>query len=215
VNGPRFASALGPELERYLAFKQRMGIYCDGRVWYLKGFDRYCVEHSLANVDRATVEGWVSSRIACLPSGSRSWMSYIRDFGRWERLNGDEDAYILSDQWRSGLVRPQPYLLTTEEISRFIDSATRLETRTPWKWQAVAFFGFMSTRSGTNPGCCGPPRANNPDRMIFGITMPMPTSNGGGPKASMSMPRCPTCPGTWATARWRARSTTSIHPRIS
>lgn len=143
MNGPRFTSALGPELERYLAFKKSMGIYCDTRVWYLRSFDRYCTQRALENLDRATVEGWVSSRIACLPNGRRSWMSYIRDFGRWERLNGDEGAYVLSDQWRSDVVRPQPYLLTNAEITRFFDAATQLETRSPWMWQGSAFFALM------------------------------------------------------------------------
>ncbi|MDQ6754677.1 MAG: tyrosine-type recombinase/integrase [Actinomycetota bacterium] len=143
MNKPRFTSVFAPDLERYLAFKESMGIHGSSRVAYLRSFDSYCVEHSLENVDRATVEDWVSSRIACLPNGSRSWMSYIRDFGRWERLNGNEDAYVLSDQWRSDLVRPQPYLLTTEEITRFFDAATRLKTRSPWRWQGSAFFALM------------------------------------------------------------------------
>lgn len=143
MNEPRFTSALGPELERYLAFKQSMGIYCDNRVWYLRNFDRYCTQRALGFLDRATVEGWVSSGIARLPNGHRSWMSYIRDFGRWERLNADGDAYVLSDQWRADFVRPQPYLLTNEEITKFFDAATRLDTRTPWKWQGFAFFALM------------------------------------------------------------------------
>ncbi|MGP5073500.1 tyrosine-type recombinase/integrase [Arthrobacter rhombi] len=143
MNGPRFTSALGPELERYVAFKNSMGIYCDNRVWYLRNFDRYCTERGLTDLDRATVEGWVSYRISCLPNGRRSWMSYIRGFGRWERLNGDEDAYVLSDQWRSCIVRSRPYLLTNEEITRFFDAATRLDTRTPWRWQGAAFFALM------------------------------------------------------------------------
>ena len=143
MNGPRFTSAVAPDLERYLAFKESMGIHGSARVASLRSFDSYCIEHSLQNVDRATVEGWVSSRIACLPNGSRSWMSYIRDFGRWERLNGYQDAYVLSDQWRSELVRPQPYLLTTQAISRFFDAATQVETRSPWRWQGSAFFALM------------------------------------------------------------------------
>lgn len=69
MNGPRFTSALGPDLERYLAFKESMGISCQTRVWHLRNFDRYCTQRALKNLDRATVEGWVSSRIACLPGG--------------------------------------------------------------------------------------------------------------------------------------------------
>lgn len=143
MNGPRFTSALGPELERYLAFKKSMGIDSANRVWNLRSFDRYCTQRALKNLDRATVESWVSSRIVGLPNGRRSWMSYIRDFGRWERLNGNEGAYVLSDQWRADLVRPHPYLLTNEEITKFFDAATRLESKSPWKWQGSAFFALM------------------------------------------------------------------------
>jgi integrase len=143
MNMPQFTSALGPELERYLTFKKSMGIYCDGRVWYLRSFDRYCAERSLNDPDRSTVQGWVSSRLSSHPNGSRSWMSYIRDFGRWERLNGNEDAYVLSDKWRAYFVRPQPYLLSLDEIGMFFDTATRLQTVTPWRWQGFAFFTLM------------------------------------------------------------------------
>lgn len=50
---------------------------------------------------------------------------------------------MLSDQWKARFVRPQPYLLTQEEVSRFFDAAARLQTATPWKWQGLAFFVLM------------------------------------------------------------------------
>ncbi|MEO7081835.1 MAG: tyrosine-type recombinase/integrase [Flavobacteriales bacterium] len=132
-----------PELERFLAFKESMGFHGSTRIWYLRNFDRYCAERSLKNLDRATVEGWVVSQLASHQEGSRSWISCIRDFGRWERISGDDAAYVLSDRWRVGNIRPQPYLLKNEEITRFFDSATRLVIRSPWRWQGVAFFTLM------------------------------------------------------------------------
>jgi hypothetical protein len=81
------------------------------RVWYLKKFDAYCTGHDRTVFDRDTVEGWVSIQLE--RSGRyRSWMSYIRDFGRWLRVHGSESAYVLSDQWKAPFVPAHPYLLS-------------------------------------------------------------------------------------------------------
>ena len=73
----------------------------------------------------------------------RSWMSYIRDFGRWLRTNGADDAYVLSDRWKAGFVPAHPYLLTRREIDAFFTAAAALDVQSPWRWQAVAFFVLM------------------------------------------------------------------------
>lgn len=143
MNAPRFTSAFAPDLERFLAFKESMGFHGNSRVWHLRSFDHYCEEHGLNILDRSTVEGWVAIRQSDQPNACRSWISYIRDFGRWERINGNENAYVLSDEWKAGFVRAQPYLLTNEEVTKFFQAAARLETISPWKWQAVAFFALM------------------------------------------------------------------------
>ena len=87
MNGHGFTSAFAPQLDAYLAFKQNMGFYGTSRIWYLKQFDAYCTEHDRTVFDRDTVEGWVSEQLA--RSGRyRSWMSYIRDVGRWLQAHG-------------------------------------------------------------------------------------------------------------------------------
>src|SRR5699024_4870676 len=68
---------------------------------------------------------------------------YIRDFGRWLQANGNPHAYALSDRWKAGFVAPQPYLLTSAEIEAFFAAAGRLDTCSPWAWQATAFFTLM------------------------------------------------------------------------
>ncbi len=137
-----FSSMFAPELSQYLEFKENMGFYGKSRVWYLKRFDAYCAEHDLRVFDRDTVEGWVTSQLK--RSGRyRSWMSYIRDFGRWLVANGNQNAYVLTDQWKAPLVPAHPYLMASNEIEKFFTSAAQLETKSPWKWQAVAFFTLM------------------------------------------------------------------------
>jgi len=137
-----FSSTFAPQLDAYLAFKRKMGCYGDSRIWYLRRFDTYCVEHGLTVFDRDTVEGWVREQLD--RSGRyRSWMSYIRDVGRWLQAHGDIDAYVLSDRWKASFVPAHPYLLTRDEIERFFVAAAHLDASCPWRWQAVAFFTLM------------------------------------------------------------------------
>jgi integrase len=141
-----FTSALAPQLEAYLAFKEKMGFYGASRIWYLKQFDAYCTAHGRTVFDRGTVEGWVSEQLT--RSGRyRSWMSYIRDVGRWLQAHGQRDAYVLSDRWKAQVVPAHPYLLSGHEIEAFFAAAATLKAASPWRWQAVAFFMLMH--------CCG------------------------------------------------------------
>jgi integrase len=146
MNGYGFTSALAPQLDAYLTFKQKMGCYGKSRIWYLKRFDAYCTAHDRAGFDRDTVEGWVSEQLA-RSSRYRSWMSYIRDVGRWLQAHGHADAYVLSDRWKAQVVPAHPYLLSRREIEAFFAAAARLDAHCPWRWQAVAFFTLMH--------CCG------------------------------------------------------------
>ena len=142
MNAHRFTSAFAPQLEAYLAFKANMGCYGTSRTWYLRKFDTYCVEHDRTVFDRDTVEGWVREQLD--RSGRcRSWMSYIRDVGRWLAAHGNMDAYVLSDRWKAPFVPAHPYLLTTDEIDRFFAAAADLHASSPWRWQATAFFTLM------------------------------------------------------------------------
>jgi integrase len=142
VNAHGFTSAFAPELEAYLEFKEKMGFYGNSRIWYLKRFDAYCAAHERAAFDRDTVEGWVTEQLA--RSGRhRSWMSYIRDVGRWLQVHGHREVYVLSDRWKAQVVPAHPYLLSSQEIEAFFAAAATLNAHSPWRWQAVAFFALM------------------------------------------------------------------------
>lgn len=142
MSAHRFTSTFTADLEDYLEFKEQMGFYGRSRIVYLRRFDAYCTSHSLRLFNRATVEGWVSNELG-RSATSRSWMSYIRDFGRWMRAHRDPDAYVLSDQWKAGFSRNPPYLLTGEQIEKFFTAAAGVKAASPWAWQAVAFFTLM------------------------------------------------------------------------
>ncbi len=142
MTGHGFTSAFASDLEAYLDFKEKMGFYGASRVWYLKQFDAYCTVHDRRVFDRDTVEGWVTERLASC-GRYRSWMSYIRDVGRWMRAHGRADAYVLSDRWKAEFVPAHPYLLASHEIRGFFTAAARIKTNSPWQWQAAAFFTLM------------------------------------------------------------------------
>ncbi|MGP9736682.1 tyrosine-type recombinase/integrase, partial [Brachybacterium sp. AOP42-C2-15] len=142
MNAHGFTSVFATDLTAYLAFKESMGFYGVSRIWYLKQFDAYCTRHDLRVFDRDTVEGWVTAQLA--RSGRyRSWMSYIRDVGRWLQTQGHTSAYVLSDQWKAPFIRVTPYLLNRDEIERFFTAAAQLDAQSPWRWQAIAFFTLM------------------------------------------------------------------------
>jgi integrase len=142
MSGHGFISAFAADLDAYLAFKEKMGFYGRSRVWYLKRFDAYCAVGARTVFDRETVEGWVTEQLAAA-GRYRSWMSYIRDFGRWLEAQGNSDAYVLSDRWKAPVVHAQPYLLSGQEIERFFCAAAQLDAASPWRWQAVSFFTLM------------------------------------------------------------------------
>ncbi|MGL5827341.1 MAG: tyrosine-type recombinase/integrase [Nocardioides sp.] len=138
-----FTSAFAADLDAYLMFKEKMGFYGSSRIWYLKKFDAYCTAHERVVFDRDTVEGWVTAQLGTTNSRYRSWMSYIRDVGRWLQAHSNSAAYVLSDRWKASFVPAHPYLLTSGEIERFFAAAAHLHAQSPWRWQAVAFFTLM------------------------------------------------------------------------
>jgi integrase len=142
VNKYGFTSVFAPQLNQFLAFKEHMGFSGASRIWYLKQFDAYCTRNDRTTFDRDTVEGWVTEQLAS-SRRYRSWMSYIRDVGRWLQAHGNSDAYVLSDQWKAAFVPAHPYLLSTNEVERFFTAAARIKAESPWRWQAVAFFTLM------------------------------------------------------------------------
>lgn len=142
MTGPRFTSALAPLLEDYVAFKAAMGRTGTSRIWHLRQFDAYCTRNHRAEFDRDTVEGWVRERLA-RGGRHRSWMSYIRDMGRWLTVTGHPQAYVLDASWTAPFVPARPYLLTSAQVEAFFAAAARVPAVSPWRWQAVAFFALM------------------------------------------------------------------------
>lgn len=138
-----YSSAFAADIEAFLAFKRGVGIESGSRNWTLYDFDRWCVDNGAAEFDRACVESYVKQRRARTSPDHLTWMSHIRELGRFMRASGREDAYVLSDEFSAKMVRVAPYLLTQSEVDAFFEAAVEFDNGTPWAWQATCFFGLM------------------------------------------------------------------------
>lgn len=143
MTGYSYSSAFAEDIAAFIAFKESAGIKSKSRDWTLYDFDRWCAEHGAERFDRQTVEGWVKERRAKTSPSHLSWMSHVRELGRFMRASGRPDAYVLSGEFKSKMVRIAPYLLTQAEVDAFFEAAAGFDNGTPWTWQATCFFGLM------------------------------------------------------------------------
>lgn len=93
-----FTSNLKPLIEDFLEFKHALGVKYDTGRFYLEQLDKYNVCHTNEVIlTREIAEGWANKQAEKSITGDRSWISPIREFGRYLYSIGYEDAYILSD----------------------------------------------------------------------------------------------------------------------
>lgn len=115
-----FQSRLSPKLQDFIEYKHSLGYkYITGAV-YLMQFDRYCLYSG--NPERLTkdiVEGWVCLKEQNSVNPDRSWMSPLREFGRYLISIGETEAYVLGSKFVMHSYKPQPYLLNENEIQAF------------------------------------------------------------------------------------------------
>ena len=142
MKSPTFTSALADDLSAYIDFKARTGKTGHSRIHYLRHFDKWATHHAIGRLNRDAVEGWVLDELGHC-STHRSWMSYIRDFGRWMRIHRDPNAHVLGDEWKAGIVHSTPYLMSSADIEAFFTAARTVPAHSPWAWQATAFFLLM------------------------------------------------------------------------
>lgn len=147
-----YRSAFADDIRAFLDFKASVGIYADTRNWTLWKFDQWCAERGATAFDKETVEAWALEWSARLSDTNHSWISYLRQLGKFMVANG-RDAYILSDEFKIKKHREEPYLLTADEVERFFAAAARIDAHPPWAWQSTCLFGLMHA-CGLRPGEC-------------------------------------------------------------
>lgn len=143
VRKPPYSSAFAEDISAYLDLKDGLGFECSTRKYVLYDFDKWCSSRSAREFDADTVEGWVRDRSSRSSPHYSSWMSVIRDFGRFLRARGREGAFVLPCHRSAGHVRQVPYLLSAGEAEAFFSQAAKTGFSSPMKWQAVCLFGLM------------------------------------------------------------------------
>lgn len=116
----KYISNFAPFIVHFIKFKNALGIQYKTGSHYLKQLDKYNYEHkNLSIPDRKTVEDWVIFHSSKSITKDRSWISPIREFGRYMQSIGYDEAYILDDRFTIQKYHAEVYLMTENEIRQF------------------------------------------------------------------------------------------------
>lgn len=125
-----FTSNLKPLIEEFLEFKHALGIKYDTGRFYLEQLDKYNKHHSNLDIlTRELAEGWANQQAEKSITSDRSWISPIREFGRFLYSIGYEDAYILDDRYKIQKYHAEVYLLNEDEIKLFFEECDKFVLR--------------------------------------------------------------------------------------
>lgn len=115
-----YISNLAPLIVHFIAFKNALGIEYKTGGYYLKQLDSYNYSHeNIGILDKKTAEGWVLTHAEKSVTRDRSWISPIREFGRYLKNIGYEHPYILDNRFVVPKYHAEVYLLTESEIQSF------------------------------------------------------------------------------------------------
>ena len=115
-----FISALAPKIKTFIEFKNSLGVEYKTGSRYLLQLDEYNYNNgNSSTLDREIVEAWIIKHELKCQSQSRSWVSYIREFGKYLQRTGDTNAYILSDNFKINKYRAETYLMNENEVKSF------------------------------------------------------------------------------------------------
>jgi integrase/recombinase XerD len=125
-----YISNLAPMIENFIKFKNALGIQYKSSAYYLKQLDRYNSSHGNASIlTKEITEGWALQQANKTTSGDRSWVSPVREFGRYLRSMGYPDTYVLDARFKMQRYHAEVYLMTQAEIQTFFDECDRFVLR--------------------------------------------------------------------------------------
>lgn len=125
-----YISKLAIMLENFIKYKNALGIKYESSIYYLKQLDKYNYSHGNAStLTKEIAEGWALQCAAKTISECRSWVSPIREFGRYLRSIGYPDAYVLDHRFKIQNYHAEVYLMTKTEIQAFFDECDRFVLR--------------------------------------------------------------------------------------
>lgn len=115
-----FVSNLTSKLDDFVALKNSLGIEYKTGQFYLRKLDTYNLEHGNAGtLIKEVAEGWAIQHANKSTTNDRSWIPPIREFGRYLRSIGDNDAYVLDNRFTIQHYHAEVYLMTDAEIQAF------------------------------------------------------------------------------------------------
>ena len=115
-----FISKLGPSMTDFLDYKHALGIKYTTASVYLRKLDRYNADHGdHYTLVKSVVDGWALEHAGKSTTGDRSWLSPIREYGRYLVNNGDTNAYVLDNSFIIQRYHADIYLMTETEIHCF------------------------------------------------------------------------------------------------
>lgn len=115
-----FISRLAPDIRKFIEFKNSLGIKYKTSSVYLKELDRYNYDHgNYSTLTKDIAEGWATEHAGKSTSQDRSWIPPIREFGRYLRNTGRQEAYVLDDRFKIQRYHAEVYLMSENEIRIF------------------------------------------------------------------------------------------------
>lgn len=112
-----FISNLASSLQDFIAFKNALGIEYKTAQVYLHQLDIYNYEHGNINsLTKEVAEGWAIQHASKSTTQDRSWVPPIREFGRYLRSIGDNNAYVLDNRFTIQHYHAEVYLMTEDEV---------------------------------------------------------------------------------------------------
>ena len=146
-----YISKLSTVIADFLDYKHALGIKYQAAEVYLHELDQYNFSHG--NHDtlvKAVVDGWACEHAAKSTTSDRSWISPIREFGRYLVNMGDTSAYVIDNSFIIQKYHAEVYLMTEDEIQRFFEECDMYVRRYNSPGRAYVFpalYRFMY--------CCG------------------------------------------------------------
>ena len=146
-----FVSRLGPAMSDFLDYKHALGNKYTSASVYLRELDRYNAAHGdHRTLIKEVVDGWALEHAEKSTTSDRSWVSPIREFGRYLVNTGDISAYVLDNSFIIQRYHPEVYLMTEAEIHCFFKECDQYVLRKKVPGRAYVFpalYRFMY--------CCG------------------------------------------------------------
>jgi len=146
-----YISNLAPSIKEFIEFKNAIGIKYETGSYYLMQLDLYNFAHKNVTVpDKDTVDGWARMHAEKSITRDRSWISPIREFGRYLQSCGISEAYVLDDRFTIQRYHAEVYLMTEAEIQNFFQECDQYVLRyksVGRPYVLPAFYRFLY--------CCG------------------------------------------------------------